>query len=70
MPRPNSLEKALMLGKVERKRRRQPTVTGLDSVMVAMKATLEDLKVQLGADPPAEGLCMWSLGVENDSMAL
>lgn len=48
MPRPNSLEKALMLGKVERKRRRQPTVTGLDSVMVVMKATLEDLKVQLG----------------------
>lgn len=55
---PSSLEKTLMLGKVERKRRTgQPVARWMDLVTVTLSATLEELKE---SDYHEENISMWS----------
>ena len=67
---PSSLDKAVMLGKVEGKRRRgRPAARWMDSVTVVMNALLEELKDRLGTDHHGENLSMWSLRVDTNLMA-
>lgn len=55
----NSLEKALMLGKLERKRRGWPTA----------RLSLHPWKTRSGRDCQGENLTIWLLGVDSKLMA-
>lgn len=57
-------------GKGERRKKKRMTIDkSMDSITIVMRASLEDLKNQIGTDPSGENLPIWLLKINSNLMA-